>query len=167
MTAAIERIYRDYRRRGYRPPHALRTAKTASRFQRAEAAGLVRLRRVPDELCNLADLEGDCFDEALNAPSVPGGVRTIRAERSAFRRQIDRYGVFGLVGEYRVHPEGSWIHADSVWGFVASSAGDLEEDTGGCASDIMSGTLAALRDALASRCPCCRQVRPARKDVKP
>jgi len=149
--------YRHYRAAGYSPVDALRQARILARFRAAETAGLVRLRWAPDECCNLADLEGDTFDEPLNAATVPGGVRTIRAEREAFHRRIDREGVWGLIGEYRVRPDGAWSRAESVWGFVG-------QDSYGYEFAIMAETLRVLRDTLKSRCPrcsCCRQPRPA------
>lgn len=122
-------------------------------WDKLETAGLVKIEWPPDDSANLDDLMGDCYDEKLNADSVPGGVRTIRAQKKAFIARVERDGVYGIVGYYRTSPDEKWEHGDSCWGFVGT-------DDNGYLPDIKSQTIEALRNALRDRCPHCRQPRP-------
>lgn len=165
------------------PGAALRCARIMARWERAESAGLVRIRNVPDEESRtLDDLVGDTFDVEANASSVPGGARTIIAERKAFEERIERDGVWGIIGEYRLTrcprcwkqgfqsvrnctydpddypssrgPCPGWIHADSCYGFEYQ---DLEMTD--YLWDIRQATLRALALDLKDRCPTCRNPR--------
>ena len=161
-------------------PHAAENARRELRLRRRwealESAGLVRMRFVPDDCSSFDDLAGDTYDVEYNRDTVPGGERTIVAQRKAFEREIERDGVWGCVTEYRLSPCpdchdaeyglgvvhcgesdtdrhcGGWAHGDSCWGFVGTDAHGYE-------SDLMSGAIDALRDALVSRCPTCRAPR--------
>lgn len=82
-----------------------------------------RLRVMPDDSCTLEDLAGDMFNIDLNASTVPGGRRTIEAERKEWESRLQRDGVWGYVLEKRIpacptcdHGE-RWDHIDSCWGF--------------------------------------------------
>lgn len=132
-----------------------RDARISVQWEAAERAGLVRLCQAPDDYADIADLAGDTFDVAIHAATVPGGARTIHAQRKRFERQIAQDGIWGIVGQFRIQDIGPWKHADSVWGCVGY---DYLADCDYCI-DIMAGTLNALRETLKRRCPTCRQPR--------
>ena len=99
--------------------------------------GLVRVRIEPDCDCCYEDLAGDCYDVELNKDSVPGGERTILAQKKAFDRMIEQDGVWGFVTETACKACGNWEFADSCWGFV----GDVSDDY------LYDGKYAALKQA--------------------
>lgn len=136
-------------------PNAARNARRSASidylWDRLECAGLVTLEYEPDHDYGYEYLAGDCFDES-NADSVPGGMRTIKAQEEAFKRKIESDGVWGLVGRYRLSEDDPWSNGDSVWGFVGT------DDTG-YETDIKAETIGALVDALRDRCPTCRRKR--------
>lgn len=142
--------------------YAQQLATLIDLWERLENADLVRLRTPFDEAgFSWEDLEGDMFDVELNADSVPGGERTIKAQQKAFRERAERDGVGGIVGEYRTKPDGKWEHGGSCWGIVFGDYRDLNDPfENEIAGDVMSETIDALRDALRDRCPCCRRPRP-------
>lgn len=144
---------RDYwrrRKQGIPAREALREACVLLAWERAEDAGLVRLDAAPDEVCSWEDLAGDMFNPAL-AGGVPGGLRRMRYEQRDFEARIDREGVWGLCGSFRVHPNHPWSPGDSIWGIIGD---DIEDNP--YRVDIMAETLGELRAALRSRCPQCR-----------
>lgn len=138
-------------------------AKINIAFADAESAGLVRLRWIPEHIWDIENLEGDCFNPDVNTDIHPD---RLERERKEFHEKIERDGVWGLQGEFRILPlhhgagdivpyysedkEPGWESADAVWGFVGT-------ETNGHETDIKSETLIALRDSLRSRCPCCRR----------
>lgn len=158
-------------------PHEAETKRRELTIRRQwealESAGLVRMRFVPDDCCDIADLEGDTYDIDAHADTVPGGARTIIAQRKAFEATIEREGVWGCVTDYRLAPcaecwdadyglgvvncshechngeHPGWESGDSCWGFVGADAHCY-------ATGLMQGAIDALRDALVSRCPVCR-----------
>lgn len=82
-----------------------------------------RLRIVPDEVCSYEDLAGDMFDVEAHASTVPGGRRTIEAQRKEWESKLERDGVWGYMLEQRIgacpacgHGE-RWDHVDSCYGF--------------------------------------------------
>ena len=104
--------------------------------------GNVRLRVVPDEICSLEDLEGDCFNPKAN-PDIPAS--RLKRDREEFIAKVNREGVWGIIGEYF---DGEvWQHADSCFGFVGDDWKHSGYDT-----DIMRATLDAARDARVCRC---------------
>ncbi len=107
-------------------------------WERLEQSGLVRLAWRPGTNPGYEDLAGDCFDIEKH-PRVPGGGRALRSEEQAFRDKIERDGVWGLVGEYRLRPceecsswnydecaHAGWQHGDGVWDFVGWDAAGYE-----------------------------------------
>lgn len=92
--------------------------------------GLWRLQIVPDEYSTIEDLEGDLFDVEMHKDTVPGGKRTIEAQRKEFVARIERDGVWGYVLERRVPAckacgmRERWEHVDSCYGFE----GEVYED---------------------------------------
>lgn len=73
-----------------------------------------RLRVVPDS--EPGDW-GDMFDVALHADSVPGGKRTIEAQRKEWEQRLERDGVWGYVLEKKCEKCRRWEHVDSCFGF--------------------------------------------------
>ena len=148
-TRAVQKLLRDRLTSGhsYSPVSLAKAAEYAREaaavdhvWARLEAAGLVRLEVRPDEDCSLDDLAGDTYDVELNKDTVPGGERTIVAQRKAFEEQVERDGVYGVVGQYRPSPEGKWVTADSCWGMVGYDNVDKSE----IAYDVKHSTLVEL-----------------------
>jgi hypothetical protein len=148
------RLYQSERKRGFRALWALSNARTRLEWDRHEVAeystgdpidperGNVRLRLVPDELCSLEDLEGDCFNPKAN-PDIP--VARLEHDRKEFRARVNREGVWGIIGEYFDGEQ--WQHADSCFGFVADDWKNSGYDT-----DIMRVTLDEAKNARVCRC---------------
>jgi hypothetical protein len=134
MRNATLRRYRALRATGLSARHSLSSARTLEAWERLEDAGLVRLDVRPDDSYDWDDAE----------------------ERERFGND----GAWGLVGEYRLSEDDKWEHGDSCWGFVGYR--DVTSPTENAyVPDIMSETVDALRVALKSRCPVCRQVQHA------
>lgn len=143
---------------------ALRFAKWAARLERewdaAERAGLVSFDVEPDDFgWSEGDLFGDCFDPK-HASDIPGGMRTLEAQRRRALETVERDGVWNYVGKYRTHP-------DSRTWEVGGACGGIEgaEDVPEIRYDIYAETLGELRDSLLSRCPACG--RPDPRNRKP
>jgi hypothetical protein len=117
---------------------AKRIARVRAAWEKAEDAGLVRLRIEPDDQYDLEDLLGDCYNPEVNTDIPP---ERLEQERQWEVDRIDRDGVWGVIGEYRadVCPAcgrgGEWKHGDSCWGFVGD---DWKDDAD---VDIMAETL--------------------------
>jgi hypothetical protein len=135
----LHRTYRKFRAEGLRASHAMHAARTELAWDEAEAAGLVRLRWVPDE---------ECYDDSY----IDMWTDVRECDRKRMRKdlwaQIERDGVWGIVAEY-VSPVcpcckhgGVWEQGGSVWGFVG------ERDCG-YESDVKSECLDALAKARA------------------
>lgn len=155
-----ERIRAEYRRLrttgengwivGENARCCLDDARTRIAFEDAERAGLVRLRFVPDS---------EPFDDSYIDTWTDQTESQRERARAELWEKIERDGVWGLVGQFRVSPaetiseidgDDGWENADGVWGFVGTEPNGYE-------SGIMAETLSALRDALKSRCPSCRR----------
>lgn len=137
---ASKRLRREYAHRraaGIQAWLALRGARTALRWEAAEAAGLVELGAEPDEGY---DLRGS-FD-------VPEHVmREVEA-------QAERDGVWVVLGRYCVDPESDrWEVGDALGGVVGDPVRELEDS--GYGDDVRAETLAALACALRGRCAKC------------
>jgi hypothetical protein len=52
----------------------------------------------------------------------------IKEEKRKTWRIIEAYGVWGLIGEYRVSTDSPWVQAYSVWGCIGRDSPDYEED---------------------------------------
>lgn len=94
--STIEREYRKLRSRGYRAENAIRNARTK-----------VRLRMVPDE---------EQYDDSY-LDTWGESEKKVAESRKKLWEQIEREGVWGLVGEY-LDASGRWEEADSVWGII-------------------------------------------------
>lgn len=118
---------------------AKRDAMIRAAWETAEESGLVRLRVEPDDVCDLDNLLGDCFDPTANPDIKP---ERLEREKQHEIDRIDRDGVWGVIGEYKssVCPTcgrgGEWEQADSCWGFVGEDWKDSGYDL-----DIMAETL--------------------------
>lgn len=130
----------------------LEDARIRIAFQDAERAGLVRLKFVPDT---------QPFDDSYIDTWTDETEGKRERARKELWEQIEHDGVWGLIGEYRLSPaetisdgDDGWESTDGVWGFIGT-------ETNGYEPDIREQTLSALRDALKSRCPCCRRPRSA------
>lgn len=134
------RFYRQARRADYPVPYALHVARTLRQWKNAEYADLVRIELVPDE-----------------TPYDPGDCEPTNEEsRRRFWDSINQLGVYGVVGQYRLTPDGEWHSGDSVWGNAGyQNAGDWRENW--YVPDIMAETLRELKSALRSRCETCRR----------
>jgi len=148
MNRAIELRYAQARHAGFHAQAALRDAKIREAFEWGEYHETVRLIARSQEFgVSEDDLFGDTYNEDLNAATVPGGVRTIRAEHKAAVDRVERDGVWGIVGEYKCPTCGAWTHADSVWGFV----GD-DWQFSGYDVDVMAETLERAKHGCEKGC---------------
>lgn len=133
----------------------LREISTRSQWEALEDAGLVRLDIVPDYDIDLDNILGTCYD-IDSVGRFDGGKRRLDKQREMEIDRINREGVWGVVGQYRLYDNDQWENANSCSGFVGSEWKDS-----GCDMDIMAETVEALRDALKSRyCPRCGLRRP-------
>jgi hypothetical protein len=153
MNATILRNYKRERSKGILAKHALQNAKTRAEWYEKECGehddpemGSVRLRIVPDECADLADLDGDTFNPKVN-PEIPRA--RLEREQKEYHDKIDRDGVWGVIGEY--YDGETWQHADSCFGFVGEDWKDSGYDV-----DIMQTTLDAANSI--ETCPTCGQV---------
>ena len=147
-------MYQRERATGFPAKWALSNARTRMEWEKHEVAkysrgqpidpqrGDVRLRMVPDEMCSLEDLEGDCFDSKAN-PDISAS--KLHRDREEFIAKVNREGVWGIIGEY--FDGEAWKHADSCFGFVGDDWKNSGYDT-----DIMRATLDEATDARICRC---------------
>ena len=154
------RLYQRERARGFQARWALSNARTRLEWDKHEVAeyscgkpidskrGDVRLRVVPDELCSLDDLEGDCFNPKAN-PDIP--TSRLERDRQEFIEKVNAEGVWGIIGEY--FDGEAWQHADSCFEFVGDDWKHSGYDT-----DIMRETLDAAHNIKVCRC-CKRPIR--------
>jgi hypothetical protein len=122
---------------GFQAKNALYTARLDRQWSNLEEAGLVRLKITRDNDIDIAFLVGEGCSKAQ--------------ERREIER-INRYGVWGIIGEYRISEHDPWQHGESCWGFI-----DEDWKDSGYDSDIKYTTIKELVKALKSRCPCCRK----------
>jgi len=141
--------YRRLRADGHVARFAYHAATINQRWRAAQEAGLVELAIEPDEWISFEDLTGDTYNREAN-PDIPEA--RMAREEAAERERIDREGVWGIVGRYRVSPDALWKVADSICGFIGN---DFEGS--GYDVDVKSETLDRLTDALRGRCPRCRK----------
>jgi hypothetical protein len=110
---------------------------------------------MPDNDLDLSFLDQDLYQDT----------REGRANAKAIREAAERDGGFGVVGEFRLDPEDddedAWQNGDAVWGHV----GYEDAKTSPYIPDIKATTIDALRTALKSRCPLCRQPLPHRHEA--
>jgi hypothetical protein len=152
MDAKIAHEYLKERQTGTLARIAIANARTRLAWYDAEwdehsepEMGEVRLRVVPDECADLADLEGDRFNPRVN-PDIP--VSRLEREQQEFHEKVEREGVYGIVGEY--FDGETWQHADSCFGFVGDDWKQSGYDT-----DIMQSTLDAAKGIEV--CPTCHR----------
>lgn len=136
---------------------ALRVARDYARIKPLIDCDLIRIDVRPDDMCDLDDVFGDTFDVELNASSVPGGERTIKAQHKEAIRRVEQFGIVGIVSQYRLTPDSQWIDADSCWGFEGYYSPDdpIEND---CALDLLLSAreqlINSLQDRYCKRCGC-------------
>jgi len=142
VTKDVKKFYAGNRKH-YPAKTALSIAKQQAyewhNWDALEQSGLVKLEILPDDCCCYEDLAGDCFDIELNADSVPGGARTIIAQKKAFKAKIEQDGVWGYEISVKCPCCGGWKFVDSCWGFV----GEVDEEA------ILYGKCEAIKIALA------------------
>lgn len=124
-----------------------------TRFERLKKLGLVRFQIKPDEYSTVEDLEGDMFNPRVNPDIAP---EKLAEERNDFIDRINRDGIFGIIGEYKINS--GWEVADSCWGFVGN-----DYEGSGYDDDIKTTTIDQLREAIRSRCRNCMGTGKARK----
>jgi len=121
--------------------NCLNTAVSNVAWDRLESAGLVRLSIIPDDYYD--DSYIDTWDDASES-------RREQIKKELWEK-IERDGVWGIVGEYKIDPESeNWEHGDSCFGFI----GDEWRDSGYDHS-IKELTITALQQALKNRCSMC------------
>jgi hypothetical protein len=93
------RMYQRERARGFQAAWALSNARTRLEWDKHEVVeysreepidperGKVRLRVVPDKMCSLEDLEGDCFNPKAN-PDIPAS--HLQRDRAEFIAKVNR-----------------------------------------------------------------------------
>lgn len=116
-----EQDFKRLRRVGWRACEAFNASKTREIFEQNEN---VRLEIVEDDLPDFSD-----WGET-------------ESERKAVVERANHYGVWGIIGDYRLDESTPWIHIASVWGFIGDDWKDSGYDT-----DVMAETLQALDDA--------------------
>ena len=148
MQQLVLTKYKENRKAGLPAVHALQHARfdvrTDRQWDRLERLGLVRIRAEPDDNVCIEDLEGDMFNPDVN-PEI--SAQKLEKERRAFIELVERGGVWGHIAEYNIGQ--GWEHGDSRWGYVDDS---LAENN----TDVKSGGIQALREAIRARCRCCR-----------
>ena len=121
---------------------ALFSARTRKAWSDIDGV-LVRLRCEPDEFADFDDLCGDTYSHEAN-PDISR--ERLDREREEFRALVERDGVWGIIGEYRLNEDLEWVQVDSCWGFAGYSD-PTDPDENGYVDDICSATLAELADA--------------------
>lgn len=84
------------------------------RLELAKIDGPVAVLVLPDDGCNLGDLEGDMFNPKAS-PEIPR--KRLEAEQKAFRERVDSDGVWGVQAWFKT-AAGDWEEGESCWGFV-------------------------------------------------
>ena len=136
----IARRYKALRARGECAAAAIRYARIEEEFSWLEYSDNVRIEAVPDADYFYPDWDCDKCDDS-----------TCHRCRETIRL-IEVYGVWGIVGEYRIDPESDvWQVSDSIWGCAGYR--DPVHDTG-YQWDIMEATMSAYRDAVSALVPC-------------
>jgi hypothetical protein len=105
MTKRKKELLRRYHRereKGFPAKWALSNARTRLEWEKHEVAeyssgepidpqrGDVRLRMVPDDMCSLEDLEGDCFNPKAN-PHISAS--KLQRDRDEFIAKVNRESV--------------------------------------------------------------------------
>ncbi len=133
LTKDNRRTFARLRSEGFAAPIALHYARIIARWEALEHAGLVRMTREPDnEPSHALDMEW-------------GTGRAAEAARKALAERIERDGVWGIQGWFRITPMCEWETADAVWGFVG------DDDGGGYQYDIMAETMDTLAKTVSPR----------------
>lgn len=130
----LHQEYRRLRALGHVAISAMRDARTAVAWEKAERAGLVCLDVEPDEL-GYDDSYIDTWDDVSPAKREKA--------RKELWAQIDREGVYGLVAKV-LTADGRWQVVDGVCGFI----GDDWKDSGYDA-DMKLAALRALDELRA------------------
>ena len=124
----LHQHYRRLRALGHVALSAMRDARTAVAWEKAERTGLVRLDVVPDE---------EMYDDSYIDTRDDVSQATRDKMRAKLWKTIEREGVYGLRAQLRV--DGRWQDVDTCWGFI----GDDWKDSG-YDSDLMRAALDAL-----------------------
>lgn len=122
----------------YKTPsqYALKLAKLHDAFTTLERAGLVELEWVPDEFCSIQELKGDGYNKDVNSDIRPS---ILKRQEKAFEEQVEREGVWGLVGKFWNPVSQKFERADSCFGFVGQDAHDYEHDIKAATIDAVKG----------------------------
>lgn len=110
-------------------------------FEEVEAAGLVRVRVVPDEE-PYDDSYIDTWDDMTPAQR--------KEAKEDLWRTIDREGVWGIVAE-AVNARGEWTQVDSCWGFVGPVEDFDKEPAMFAAMAFLDGYFTAEAEKMAAR----------------
>ena len=131
MDPKVVSEYMRLRAKGWLAVQALRDAKIKVAFKAAEAEGLVRLDSEPDDLNPFDTVDFSDLSE-----------RERKAAEKSLQNDIQRWGVWVLVGYWRTLRDAKWESADSCGGFLGNDLDDNGYDV-----DIMLTTLDALHAA--------------------
>lgn len=108
MTPEIKKLYRQARKAGYPASHALRVAKTVSRFQELKALGLVEMRAEPED-----ENYFDIYDEPEAYTNTYGKRVTAKEARKEIEDILERDGCWWTGAYWRLSTKDEWELADS------------------------------------------------------
>jgi len=132
----LEQYYRKYRRKGWLAHRAIHAARTLVEWDKHEGMD-VKLDIEPDDIVDMDDLKGDCFNPKYVDHISPN---RLKRQEKEFEQRVYDEGVWGIVARVKCEHCGKWHVAASVWGFVGS---DVEGS--GYDIDIMSEALDEMR----------------------
>jgi len=153
LAKSITKVYQEGMKQGEKEEAKNMKTQIKNTWETLEQQGVVRFAVEPDEISQLADLEGDLFNPTFNHSVTP---EKLAEDRETFIEKVNQDGVWGIVGEYWNGER--WQQADSVWGFV----GDDWKGSG-YDEDIKSLTIKAFKKQ--KFCPTCH--RPMKEIPKP
>jgi hypothetical protein len=134
-VAFIAEDYAAQRKRGERAKHALHSARILSEAEAAQDEGnLAFVLLYWDDSVTEEDLFGDCVPPHM-LPKL--------------RAQVERNGVFGIGGAWRLGEDEQWTLADSVFGFFGDDDDDPNANPYG--PDVLASALDALKKAREER----------------
>ena len=85
------------------------------------AESSLRIRMEPDDVCDMEDLKGDCFNPRVNDDIDPD---VLAEQERDFEDAVRQYGVWCLLAEYK-DEDGEWTTCDSICGLCDEDAVSL------------------------------------------
>ena len=114
-----------------------------SDWDKLEDRGLVKIEAVPDNDADIDNVLGDAF----NPEFFDDDVELAEKEKRIALENIERDGVWGVVGYFRLDDTFQWETGDSVWGF-AGYKDVLNETENPYVTDIKMQTMQEYHKAL-------------------